>query len=857
MTKRLVPFLILGIMLLNLIPSPAYAATLARAVAAEGHYTMGTYVGGALDFTNLNLDDGDTTYIRFPDAYTGEPKHSYEMVDFVTANNGIDYVTLQVTARTEEIDETVTLVPFVRIGGIDYLGLQWTFDTGIYEDEFYSWYLNPATGVAWVIDDLDDTVDGDKAEFGFYRTSLFESRVTFMELVVTYTAIGFTSVSTIAPTGITDVAATFNGDVTDDGGQVVTNRGFVWGTTSVPVNPGNVVPAASGYANNWLAGAGNYGENPYTYAAAVLVQGTIYYIRACAQNASGWTYGDQLSFTTLDDPIITTNDATYIDQSTARLNAYLDNSGGAACTVSFAWALTTGGPYANWAAVVAGGTSGDAAGTWITGQSPYLDITGLDSARDYTFMVRAVNVVSTQYGAQLTFQADAYIDPPTEFRAIPGSNDVALSWVLGDGATNTEVRYKLGDYPTATIIGANGVHFVGSDPNSYINCGAIHNASVQMWVSFWFRLNDDWEVHVGAVDHLWSKNIGGFPTNYMMLRFDNADGKLYWRKNVVGANVFNLAADDAGGADITSWNAGQWYHVYAAISNAAGHNQARFHVRTIGDAGTLVTDPDITAAPNGGNFLMGNNFIGDVLGFEGVLADFYCGTADITLADEVALYGTGLPYTGVAPAVYHDYWALDEGEGTTAEDTGTTPGDDGTLGSSCTWYDIVMSLGGTLVYFDDGASITHTGLTPGTTYYYSAWGESGGFYSDGYATAMATTLAYVPPDGDMPTPPTPSTWFSAPDYTTMANVPFYDMVNWWADTFEMPRSTVWYIIAMIIVTGAGVWAYAGLANHNVVMASVVVGVAITMFSFMKLIPLWQLLPFGIIVAVGLIVGERR
>jgi len=260
--KRLVPILILGIMLLNLIPIPVHAATLARAVEGEGHYTVGTYVGGAATFANLNINDGDATYLAFPNAAPGEARHSYNMLDFVTVNNGISYVTLTVVARAEENDETITLWPFVRINETDYFTGNWTLDTGVYETETVSWYLNPATGLPWVIDDLDDTVDGLKAQFGFYRPGLYESRVTFMELVVTYTATGFTSVSTLAPTTVTDTTAVFNGEVTDDGGQTVTNRGFVWDTVSVPVNPGNVIPAASGFANNWAAGAGDYGGNP-------------------------------------------------------------------------------------------------------------------------------------------------------------------------------------------------------------------------------------------------------------------------------------------------------------------------------------------------------------------------------------------------------------------------------------------------------------------------------------------------------------------------------------------------------------------------------------------------------------------
>ena len=53
------------------------------------------------------------------------------------------------------------------------------------------------------------------------------------------------------------------------------------------------------------------------------------------------------------------------------------------------------------------------------------------------------------------------------------------------------------------------------------------------------------------------------------------------------------------------------------------------------------------------------------------------------------------------------------------------------------------------VYFDTGTSVTDTGLSPGTTYYYRAWSEVTGSqqWSDGYAEAYATTSS-------TPAPPT-------------------------------------------------------------------------------------------------------
>ncbi|MFC1964444.1 hypothetical protein ACFLWG_00335 [Chloroflexota bacterium] len=54
---------------------------------------------------------------------------------------------------------------------------------------------------------------------------------------------------------------------------------------------------------------------------------------------------------------------------------------------------------------------------------------------------------------------------------------------------------------------------------------------------------------------------------------------------------------------------------------------------------------------------------------------------------------------------------------------------------------------GTQVYFDTGTSISNTGLSPTTTYYYRVWSEVTGSqqWSDGYASANATTSDATPP----------------------------------------------------------------------------------------------------------------
>ena len=94
------------------------------------------------------------------------------------------------------------------------------------------------------------------------------------------------SVTTNAMTEIRATYATANGDVTSDGGEAVTERGFVWATTTAPdVN------------DNKVEVDGTTGE--YSVKLNDLPPETLIYVRTYAINAEGTSYGNEVEFTTL------------------------------------------------------------------------------------------------------------------------------------------------------------------------------------------------------------------------------------------------------------------------------------------------------------------------------------------------------------------------------------------------------------------------------------------------------------------------------------------------------------------------------------------------------------------------------
>ncbi len=136
-------------------------------------------------------------------------------------------------------------------------------------------------------------------------------------------------VSTTPATGVTDTAATLNGNLTSLGTASPVNVTFEYGTTtsyekgSTPVQP----MTATGVFTAPITGL-----NP----------GTLYHFRARADGlAHGAALGADITFTTLTTPVVTTGAATGITSSGATLNGNLTSLGAAVTVnVSFEYGTT-------------------------------------------------------------------------------------------------------------------------------------------------------------------------------------------------------------------------------------------------------------------------------------------------------------------------------------------------------------------------------------------------------------------------------------------------------------------------------------------------------------------------------------
>ena len=137
-------------------------------------------------------------------------------------------------------------------------------------------------------------------------------------------------VTTIDITEITETSAVAGGDVTSDGGAEVTARGVCWS-----VNPN---PTIDDKHTEDGAGVGNFTSN-----ITELTTNTVYHLRAYATNEVGTSYGEEVTFTTMQGNTI--NGYEYVDLglpsglkwATVNVGAELPEEFGS----YYAWGMTT------------------------------------------------------------------------------------------------------------------------------------------------------------------------------------------------------------------------------------------------------------------------------------------------------------------------------------------------------------------------------------------------------------------------------------------------------------------------------------------------------------------------------------
>lgn len=604
------------------------------------------------------------------------------------------------------------------------------------------------------------------------------------QLVVTYISVA-PIITTDAASSIANTTARLNSTLVDDGYEPCEIR-FGYGTTSKTA--GNF----TGYdtVTSW-EGAYTTGEHPF-YDASSLMESTPYYFRVQVRNSEATVTGLERGFDTtggIDIPVVATNPANNVGQTVATLHGTLTYDGGENSEVRFQYYKS-------------GGTWTDNETTWDAGyqtEETFEEaITALDADSLYYFRAQAKNGQATVSGSSRTFETDA--TPPeaptvqTDAADNVGYSTARIHGTLtDDGGENSETRFQYG-----------------------FTAG--------------YGTDTDW--------------IPGFSTNETFLESLAGldDDQLYHYR----AQAKNSEGTTISGADMT-FETGVAPPVSPTVATQAatgiGSTSATLHSYLTNDGGEACE-----------------------IRFQYGLTDAY-GTDTAWVAG----YTTGMSYAKAiagldADETYHFRVQAKNGIGTTNGDDLTfrigaamsAPfnfrGNPQATSISLSWaigrgasQTLIMfrndtyptsETDGTQAYLGTSASYTHTGLLPGTSIYYSAWGESGGIYSAGYATVMITSSAgEVDVSEGLPTPEEPTRWMAAPNYENLSELPLiYDAINAAADTVEMPRETAWLMFAILLSVGAGIFIFT--VTKKAFIGLITMTLALVFSWAIQIVPFW-------------------
>ncbi|HKK41374.1 MAG TPA: hypothetical protein VJ963_03110, partial [Bacteroidales bacterium] len=189
------------------------------------------------------------------------------------------------------------------------------------------------------------------------------------------------SLTTSVPTSVTPAGAVSGGNITDNGGGTITDRGICWSTT--------VTPTLSDFSLSCGTGTGSFQGN-----ITGLEPGTHYYVRSYAINSAGTAFGNELEFSTpAVIPTILTANASEVTRTTAVAGGNITYDGGSTVSESGICYGTTHNP------ATSEQHTSDGTGTGIFSST----LSGLTPGTVYYARAYAINIAGTAYGNEITF----------------------------------------------------------------------------------------------------------------------------------------------------------------------------------------------------------------------------------------------------------------------------------------------------------------------------------------------------------------------------------------------------------------------------------------------------------------------
>ncbi len=261
-------------------------------------------------------------------------------------------------------------------------------------------------------------------KYSFRAYAVNSKGTAYGEVMSFLTVTGLPKVSAVDVSKIASTSATLTADVTDHGGETVSEVGFYY----------SLDPAVDDETS--VKVTRNYAGGAFSTSLTDLSVFTTYYVKAYAVNSAGVAYSKVTEFKTLADvPVVITVGASEVNSGGALLSGIVDTDNGARITErGFVWMQGDGLPTTSDHKLKTSGTTGDFTAS----------LTGLNPNQKYSFRAYAINSMGTSYGAVMTFSTVASLPKlsATKVSNITTTSADFTSSVLDHGGeTVTEVGF--------------------------------------------------------------------------------------------------------------------------------------------------------------------------------------------------------------------------------------------------------------------------------------------------------------------------------------------------------------------------------------------------------------------------------
>jgi uncharacterized protein (TIGR02145 family) len=190
------------------------------------------------------------------------------------------------------------------------------------------------------------------------------------------------TLTTTALSNITSNGFKSGGNISSDGGSTIISRGIVWDINSNPTITLNTKTSDG------------TGIGAFQSVITGLALGTKYYVRSYATNNAGTAYGNEISFTTINIPTLTTTAITNINSNSAISGGNISSDGGSLLIYRGVVWGNSNNPTISLGTKTIDGTG---TGSFISA------IVGLESGTKYYVRSYATNNAGTAYGNEISF----------------------------------------------------------------------------------------------------------------------------------------------------------------------------------------------------------------------------------------------------------------------------------------------------------------------------------------------------------------------------------------------------------------------------------------------------------------------